>query len=152
MFHFRTLWGAALLVGACLAAVALGAATGAAQLSSATESFVQKRGRILYLQCTACHDLAAPPRDGSAAATIRKVGPSLLGVVGRRAGGLENFAYTAALRDSRLTWDVATLDRWIEKPTALVPGTTMIYVGMPAEADRRALIAYIASARSAVSR
>ncbi|MFO1457329.1 MAG: hypothetical protein U1F18_13900 [Steroidobacteraceae bacterium] len=152
MFHFRTLWGAALLAGACLAAVEMAAAIAAAQPSSVAESSVLKQGRILYLQCTACHDLAAPPRDGSAGATIQKVGPSLLGVIGRRAGDLENFAYSAALRDSRLTWDEATLDRWIEKPTALVPGTTMIYVGMPKAADRRALIAYIRSARPAASR
>ena len=105
-----------------------------------------KRGRLLFLQCIACHDIAAPQQGRTTAVSIEKVGPSLHGVIDRRAGSVADFHYTQALRESRLKWDEATLDRWLEKPTALVPGTAMIYVGMPSGSDRRALIAYLESA------
>ena len=131
---------------------AAGTGAGAVTSTSAAESPALKRGRILFLQCTACHDLTAAQQAASATASIQKVGPSLQGVIGRRAGSLGNFAYSAALRDSRLNWDEATLDRWLEKPTALVPGTAMVYVGMPRAVDRQVLIAYLASVKSPASR
>lgn len=150
MLDFRASSAAALLAIAGLAPVA--AASAAAPPQPASESAALKRGRLLFLQCTACHDLVAAQAGGPAVASIDKVGPSLHGVIDRRAGGLAGFRYSAALRDSGLKWDEATLERWIEKPTALVPGTTMIYVGMPIAADRRALIAYLAAATRASGR
>lgn len=73
-------------------------------------------------------------------------GPSLKGVVGRRAGSLASFAYTPALKASGLTWTAANLDRFLTNPGALVPGTAMV-VRINDAAQRAALIAYLATQR-----
>lgn len=87
-------------------------------------------------QCTVCH--SAEPNDGGGAQ-----GPDLNGVFGRKAGST-SFAYTKALKDSNLTWDAATLDRFLAAPTKVVPGTNMV-VAIPAKQDRDNLIAYFHS-------
>ena len=113
------------------------AATPAAPAASAaaTQSPEYKRGRLLYIQCRACHDLQPSP--------VEKVGPNLAGVIGRTAGKAPGFTFSAALVNSKLTWDRATLDRWIERPSAVVPGNTMAFAGIANAADRAALIRYI---------
>jgi cytochrome c len=95
-----------------------------------------KRGKLLYIQCRACHELKA--------AGGNKVGPHLGDVIGRKAGVVPGFAFSAALKGSNLTWDVATLDRWLVKPAAVVPGNTMAFAGIANAKDRAALIAYLA--------
>lgn len=96
-----------------------------------------KRGRLLFIQCRACHDLA--PSD------VQKVGPNLAGLVGRKAAAAPGFAYSAALQAaaSKLVWDKPTLDRWLEKPAAVVPGNTMAFAGISNPTDRVALITYL---------
>ncbi|MGA2708325.1 MAG: PQQ-dependent sugar dehydrogenase [Steroidobacteraceae bacterium] len=95
-------------------------------------------GRSVFLQqCSICHT-AAPGDQGGAQ------GPSLIGVFGRRAAGDSTFTYTQALRDARLTWDAATLDRFLASPSTNVPGTAMP-VAVPDDAQRGDLIAYFAS-------
>jgi cytochrome c len=74
------------------------------------------RGERLYQACAACHSLDE-----------NDLGPRHRGVVGRRAGSIEDYAYSAALKASGLTWDEATLDRWLSNPSALVPGTKMFF-------------------------
>jgi len=98
------------------------------------------RGKRLFLQCQACHVLA-----GDAEGTV---GPSLGAVVGRKAAALGDYDYSAALLASGLVWNEATLDRWLEHPNALVPGTKMIFAGVASAADRAALIAYLKQAGS----
>ncbi len=94
-------------------------------------------GQQLFAQrCAICHS-AEPGDQGSGQ------GPSLAGVMGRRAGRAPNFAYSAALRSARLTWDRNTLKRFLAAPTDMVPGTTMI-AAVPDEADRDNLIAFLA--------
>ncbi len=71
-------------------------------------------------------------------------GPSLKGVVGRKAGTAQDFPYTDAMKNAGLTWTPETLDKLLQDPAKLVPGTTMpMAVQDPAE--RRNLIAYLAS-------
>ncbi len=94
-----------------------------------------KRGRLLYLQCRACH--------GVAAGEPHKVGPNLHGVLGSKAASRAGFAYSDALEGADLTWDPATLDRWLVKPSAVVPGNTMAFAGIPKPEDRAAIIAYL---------
>src|SRR5262249_22629467 len=72
-----------------------------------------------------------------------KQGPGLGGIVGRKAGG-GRFSYTKAMRDSGLTWDQATLDRFLKNPVDLVPGTTMP-MPLPDDTERHAVIAYLAT-------
>lgn len=96
------------------------------------------RGKRLFLQCQACHTL-----QENAAGTV---GPSLAAVVGRKAASLPGFAYSPALLASGLVWDEVTLDRWLEHPNALVPGTKMIFAGVASPADRAAIIAFLKKA------
>lgn len=100
-----------------------------------TQSAEYKRGRLLFIQCRACHDLQPSP--------VEKVGPNLSGIVGRPAAKVADFAYSPALKGAKITWDKATLDRWIEKPSAVVPGNIMAFAGIASAADRAALIRYI---------
>ncbi|MEW5889477.1 MAG: cytochrome c family protein [Pseudomonadota bacterium] len=93
------------------------------------------RGAQAFRACAGCHSLA--PGD-------HRTGPSLAGVFGRRAGTADGFRrYSEALRKSGVVWDAQTLDAWLRKPEAVVPGTTMAFRGLP-EANLRAdLIAYL---------
>jgi cytochrome c len=70
------------------------------------------------------------------------IGPRHCGVVGRRAGSVTDYAYSAALKQSAITWDDATLDRWLSNPSALVPGTKMFFKIDDAQA-RADIIAYL---------
>jgi glucose/arabinose dehydrogenase/cytochrome c2 len=95
-------------------------------------------GKALFRQrCTVCHT-AESGDDGGAQ------GPSLIGVLGRPAAGAPQFSYTQALRESKLTWDPATLKRFLGAPAGVVPGTSMA-LAVPDEADRDNLIAYFQS-------
>jgi hypothetical protein len=97
------------------------------------------RGKALFQQnCALCHAAGLGPRN----IAIGGQGPSLVGVVGRRAGSVPNFHYTKALGDSGLVWSVATLDHFLANPTAAVKGTTMLVL-VPDEQNRRSLIAYL---------
>jgi cytochrome c len=100
-----------------------------------------KRGELLFLQCRACHSLTAE--------TEGKIGPPLRGFVGRKAAAVPGFAYSKALAASGLTWDDATLDRWITQPSAVVPGTSMVFAGIAKPEDRAQLIAYLKRASAA---
>lgn len=71
-------------------------------------------------------------------------GPSLKGVVGRKAGSSPGFAYSTALKGSGLTWSATTLDQFLTNPGALVPGTAML-IRVPDAKERDALIRYLAS-------
>ena len=74
------------------------------------------RGKNLYQGCQACHSI----EDND-------LGPRHRGVVGRHAGSVADYNYSQALKSSGLTWDAATLDRWLTNPSALVPGTKMYF-------------------------
>ncbi len=71
-------------------------------------------------------------------------GPNLKGVVGRKAGALPGFAFTSAMTGSNLVWTPANLDRLLQGPAKLVPGTTMPMT-VPSPEDRADLIAYLAT-------
>lgn len=92
------------------------------------------RGAALYQQrCGACHSLDA-----------NRIGPSHRGVFGRRSASVPDYQYSAALRRLNVTWDAATLDRWLANPTAMAPGTAM-GIRTPAAQDRADIIAYLSS-------
>src|SRR5208282_3375899 len=76
-------------------------------------------------------------------------GPGLGGVVGRRAAAGHGFGYSPALQSSGLTWDRATLDRFLADPSRVVPGTTMP-IPVPDARERAELIAYLARLRPGV--
>lgn len=84
-------------------------------------------------QCSSCHT-TEPGKNA--------FGPSLAGVVGRRAGTAPGYKYTDAMANSGLTWDQNTLDSFLTSTTAKVPGTAMA-VALPNASDRTAIIAYL---------
>jgi cytochrome c len=113
--------------------------TPAAAPAAAPAANLERRGQRLFLQCQACHSLTKE-QDG-------KIGPPLNGVVGRKAASAPGFAgYTKSLQGAGLTWDEATLDRWLTQPSALGPGTAMVFVGLPKPEDRQAIVAYLKKA------
>lgn len=82
-------------------------------------------------RCTGCHSLDA-----------NRVGPRHRGVVGRAAGSVSNYPYSAALKGSGLTWTEANLDRWLQGPIKFVPGVRMGF-SVAEAADRRDIIAFL---------
>ena len=95
-------------------------------------------GRAAFRQsCVICHTAESDDSGGAQ-------GPSLVGVFGRHAAGNPSLTYTRALADSNLTWDAATLDRFLESPATVVPGTAMV-VAVADRATREDLVAYLQS-------
>ena len=95
---------------------------------------------VFRTQCALCH--SAEPNDNGGAQ-----GPNLHDVVGRRAATAAGFGYTQALKDSGLTWDAATLDRFLAAPTTVVPGSSMVIpVSNPAE--RENVVAYFSALKA----
>ena len=105
-------------------------------LFSAPETMAQNldHGREVFRKCAACH---------SAEANGKKVGPSLYGVLGRKAGSLPGFNFSNGMRDSQITWDEKALDQYLAKPRDFIPGNKMVFAGLSAEADRKDLIAFL---------
>jgi cytochrome c len=95
-----------------------------------------ERGRKAFGQCRSCHAIEAG---------VNRVGPSLFGVVDRRAGGVDGYAYSKAMGDSGLTWTEAELDAYLTAPRREVPGTKMSFAGLSNPQARRDLIAYLAT-------
>jgi cytochrome c len=93
------------------------------------------KGKLIFLRCAACHAVSAT--------APKKVGPHLQGAVGRASGNVAGFTYSPAMKKSGLTWTEANLDKWLARPAGLVPGTSMVFAGLPNADDRKAVIAYL---------
>ncbi len=111
-----------------LAALALPAIAPRAQAQDAGETIFKR-------YCAVCHTVQAG---------TNKIGPSLFGIVGRAAGTAPNFNYTAANKNSGITWTEENLDKYLTDPKAMVPGTKMLFAGVKSADDRKVLIAYLA--------
>lgn len=93
-----------------------------------------ERGRLVYAaHCSSCHSADA---NGD--------GPAHRGVVGRRAGALQDFNYSPALRSSKLLWTRATLRAWLTDPETLIPGQGMDY-SLDDAREREDVVAYLAT-------
>jgi cytochrome c len=93
-------------------------------------------GETLFNQkCKSCH------RIGEGAANA--VGPELNGVIGSKAGTTEGYNFSEALKSSGLVFDEATFKEFITSPRTKVPGTKMVFAGLPKETDRDNLFAYL---------
>jgi glucose/arabinose dehydrogenase/cytochrome c2 len=98
-------------------------------------------GKALFRErCSVCHTAESGDNGGAQ-------GPSLIGLLGRAAASAPQFSYTSALRDSKLVWDSASLNRFLAAPSNIVPGTSMV-LAVPDPADRDNLIAYLQSVSS----
>ena len=92
--------------------------------------------KIFKAQCGICHAVEAGQN---------RIGPTLFGVIGRRSGSVPGFNYTADHKKLDVTWDAATLDKYLANPRAMVPDTSMIYAGLKDDAERADLVAYLAT-------
>ncbi len=94
-------------------------------------------GQVLFKQkCAICHSVV----EGQ-----NKIGPSLYGVVGRKAGSLPSYTYSDSMKNADRIWDAATLSAYLTNPRQQIPGIKMIFAGLPNETDRQNLIAYLAT-------
>ena len=116
----------ALQIAAMVGWAALGAAPPVAAAPDAM------RGEAIYARCQACHALA-----------FDRVGPRHCGLLGRPAGSVPDYGYSAALKRSGIVWDEKSLDRFLAAPMKAVPGTSMTYAGIPDRQERADLIAYL---------
>ena len=90
--------------------------------------------KIFKTQCGICHAVTA---------NQNRIGPTLFGVVGRLSGSVPGFNYTADHKKLGVTWDAATLDKYLTNPRAMVPDTSMVYAGLKDDAERADLVAYL---------
>lgn len=93
-------------------------------------------GRLVYRKCQACHSLEAGKNT---------LGPSLAGIIGKKAGSVPSFNYSPALKSSNIVWDVPALDAYLLDPQKAVPGNKMPFPGLKTENERKDVIAYLAS-------
>jgi cytochrome c len=96
------------------------------------------RGEQIYHRCQGCHSIDA-----------NRVGPRHAGLFGRRAGSLDDYSYSDAMRASGVIWDEATLDRFLTAPRKFIPGTKMPFAGIADPQERADLIAYLKQATAA---
>ena len=96
-----------------------------------------ERGKASFEKCAACHALDD---------TADLDGPTLKGVVGRMAGSLEGYRYSAAMKRSGVIWTAMTLDAYVADPQAFIKGNRMAFAGISDQAERADLIAYIEQA------
>ncbi|WP_338050372.1 cytochrome c family protein [Rhizobium mesosinicum] len=118
-----------LLIGASV--IALSPGKSGAQEGDATA------GAVVFKKCATCHIVDSD---------TNKVGPSLNGVLGRKAGTHPDFAYSASMKaagDGGLVWDEATLRDYLHNPKVKVKGTKMAFVGLKDDQEITDLIAYL---------
>jgi cytochrome c len=92
-------------------------------------------GEKVFNKCRACHQVGPTARNA--------VGPELNGLIGRHSAAIEGYNYSAANKNSGLTWDEATFAEYIKNPRAKIPGTKMAFAGLTSEKDIANLIAYL---------
>jgi cytochrome c len=92
-------------------------------------------GEKVFQKCRACHQVGETAKNG--------VGPVLNGLLGRKSGTIEGYSYTEANKNSGITWDDATLAEYLKNPKAKIPGTKMIFPGLPKDDEITNLIAFL---------
>ena len=93
---------------------------------------------IFRSQCSQCHTLKTGPSG--------LPGPSLHGLLGRKAGTAPGYAYSTPMRESSVVWNDTTLDQYIAAPQSYIPGNTMPFPGIADKAVRQRLVAYLKEA------
>lgn len=92
-------------------------------------------GEKLFRQCKACHAVDAGKN---------RVGPSLFGIYGKKAGSAEEFkGYSEGLKTIGFAWDDAKLDAYLTNPKAVIADSKMAFGGLAEAADRANIIAYL---------
>jgi cytochrome c len=123
-------WGAKLTENDVHTLSMLGQSPGASEATVAGTGDAARGKLVFDKRCTGCHSME-----------ISGEGPKLAGVYGRKAGSVPGFDYSQGLKNSGITWNDATLDKWLSGPDLLVPDARMDFY-VPKAGERRDLIAY----------
>jgi cytochrome c len=91
--------------------------------------------KVFKRVCAACHIATA---EGP-----KRLGPTLHGLVGRKSGSVDGFRYSEGNKKVNLTWTPEVLNKYLEDPKAMVPGTTMAFAGLKKHEEREHIIAYL---------
>ena len=94
-------------------------------------------GEQVYARCMACHSL-----------TENRIGPMHCGVIGRRAGTVPGFDYSPVMRHAKIVWNEKTLNQFLADPMKYLPGTAMVFAGVPDAKERADVIAWLKEARA----
>jgi len=129
---FDGLWGEGAATGVLARLICALVLTCAASLAHAQGDAA--RGEKKFEDCASCHSLTTGENG---------VGPSLAGVIGRKAGTLDDYRYSPALKRSNIVWNLQTIDNFIADPQKAVPANRMPYAGMTNAGERADLIAYL---------
>jgi cytochrome c len=107
-------------------------------VGAATAALSQEDGQTAFnTSCRTCHTM----KEGD-----NRQGPSLAGIMGRKAGSLPGFNYSPSMKQSGITWDEATLDQFIADPEQVVHGNTMKpYGGITDAAQRKLIVDFLKS-------
>ena len=92
------------------------------------------KGEKVYAKCKTCHEIATDKN---------KVGPTLQGVIGRKAGTVAGFKYSEAMVNSGVTWDAATIAEYVANPKEFIAGNRMAFAGLKKADEIEDLVAYI---------
>ncbi len=114
-----------------LYAIVLGCALAFASGATAQDA---AKGKKVFNKCKACHSMQAGKR---------KIGPDLAELIGRKAGTVKGFRYSKAMKQSGITWDEKSLEKFLTKPRKFLKGTKMAFPGLRKKADRDNLIAFL---------
>ncbi len=95
------------------------------------------KGEKVFKKCKTCHNFDPGKK---------KIGPHLKGIIGRKAGSVEGYKYSKAMKAADVTWDEANLDEYLKKPKAFIKGTKMSFGGLKKDSQRQDLIAYLKEA------
>jgi cytochrome c len=128
--QYRVLHWGAKLTAADVAALSSMSKTGNGEESLSGAGDAARGELVFQKRCTGCHAMDAD-----------REGPRLAGVFGRKAGSVAGFDYSAGLKKSGITWNEATLEKWLNDPDMVVPDTTMDF-HVPKAQERLDLIAY----------
>ncbi len=104
---------------------------GAASFATPQADDEAKGKELFQRRCGGCHSLDRPME-----------GPRLRGVYGRRSGSTPDFQYSDALKNAKITWTDATLDKWLTDTEGLVPENDMTF-RVPNPVERHDIIAYL---------
>ena len=89
-------------------------------------------GKKVFKRCKSCHSF-----------TKNKLGPSLGNIIDQKAGIVEGFKYSKAMKNSDIIWNACTLDGFLKKPKKYIKGTKMRFAGLKKKSHRDALIEYL---------
>ncbi len=123
-------WGAKLSPADVHTLSMLGKTAGVSEAAVGGEGDAARGKAVFNKRCTGCHSLE-----------INGEGPKLSGVYGRKAGSVPGFDYSQGLKSSGITWNDATLEKWLSGPDSVVPDARMDFY-VPKAEERRDLIAF----------